>query len=263
MRRILLCVFFVLCAVGRAAFSNVPETIDISWMVGDNIYSQSTCEYGGDVILPDAPTKRGHTFIGWRRNYVELEYLESTGTQAIDTGYVFSGYNNEVVIKFELLEIPSLTDACLTGAEDNGNNWAFVSRVAKGAEVLTVLQHPNVSHKPTIRVFPGLIYVLKMSQNDNNYLAEISEQIYSVVNKQSSYTTTSFALFADKYNTGEYTQMIEARIYYVQIYSDTTLVRDFIPVLDLSGVPCMYDRVTKEYFYNQGTGQFIAGPIKS
>lgn len=32
-----------------------------------------------------------------------------------------------------------------------------------------------------------------------------------------------------------------------------------ISVLDPSGIPCMYDRVTKQPFYNAGTGAFIAG----
>ena len=33
------------------------------------------------------------------------------------------------------------------------------------------------------------------------------------------------------------------------------------PVLDKNGTPCMYDNVTDQFFYNAGTGQFIAGPV--
>lgn len=35
-----------------------------------------------------------------------------------------------------------------------------------------------------------------------------------------------------------------------------TKVRDLIPVLDKSNVPCMYDRVTNKLFYNAGSGTF-------
>ena len=35
--------------------------------------------------------------------------------------------------------------------------------------------------------------------------------------------------------------------------------RKYIPAVDSSGKPCMYDRVTKQPFYNNGTGQFIVG----
>lgn len=31
----------------------------------------------------------------------------------------------------------------------------------------------------------------------------------------------------------------------------------FVPALDQSGVPCMYDMVSKKPFYNQGTGEFL------
>jgi hypothetical protein len=35
----------------------------------------------------------------------------------------------------------------------------------------------------------------------------------------------------------------------------------FIPVLDGAGTPCMYDKEEKKFYYNAGTGQFIAGPV--
>ena len=51
------------------------------------------------------------------------------------------------------------------------------------------------------------------------------------------------------------------RMYNFKIYDNDTLVRDFIPVLDDNGIPCMYDKVEDKFYYNMGTGQFIAGPV--
>ena len=51
------------------------------------------------------------------------------------------------------------------------------------------------------------------------------------------------------------------KIYYFKIYDNDVLVRDFIPVLDNYGTPCMYDKVERKFYYNAGTGDFIAGPI--
>ena len=49
-------------------------------------------------------------------------------------------------------------------------------------------------------------------------------------------------------------------IYFFKAWdSNGGLVRDMIPVLDWNYVPCMYDRVTEQLFYNAGTGDFIAG----
>ncbi len=46
---------------------------------------------------------------------------------------------------------------------------------------------------------------------------------------------------------------------YFKIYSNNKLVRDFIPVLDEDNKPCLYDKVEKKYYYNQGTGEFLYG----
>lgn len=50
------------------------------------------------------------------------------------------------------------------------------------------------------------------------------------------------------------------RLYEFKIWNENLeLVRNFIPVLDKNDEPCFYDLVTKEFFYNQGTGQFGYG----
>ena len=48
------------------------------------------------------------------------------------------------------------------------------------------------------------------------------------------------------------------RIYRVQIFDNATseLLMDLIPVLDYADVPCMYDRVSNTCLYNAGTGTF-------
>jgi hypothetical protein len=49
------------------------------------------------------------------------------------------------------------------------------------------------------------------------------------------------------------------KIYSFLVYENNTLIQDLRPALDYNNVACMYDMVTGKYFYNQGTGEFIAG----
>ena len=52
------------------------------------------------------------------------------------------------------------------------------------------------------------------------------------------------------------------KVYYNRIYNaNNELIQDLRPCLDPNNVACMYDMVTGTYFYNQGTGEFIAGDI--
>jgi hypothetical protein len=55
---------------------------------------------------------------------------------------------------------------------------------------------------------------------------------------------------------------MRGKIFYVQIYDNNILVRDFIPARRNSdGVLGMYDTVTNTFFTNAGTGEFIAGTV--
>ena len=56
--------------------------------------------------------------------------------------------------------------------------------------------------------------------------------------------------------TGIYNNF-KGEIYNVKISENNSIVRDFIPSLDRTGTPCMFDLVTRKRFYNSGTGQFI------
>lgn len=251
MRRILLCVCFALCTFGQVAFSNVPDSIDIKWMVGGNIYSQSTCEYAGDVILPDAPTKRGHTFVGWRRNYVELEYLESTGTQYIDTGVNPTKQTNVEVI-YKVLQYSSGNNVAIYGAYSQ-QVGCFIGAINNGVNYIndTNVSSSSVPAFELNTIYKDLNVEITLIRNGKNYVIPQVE-------------ASDFNIYIFGRNaSGKVERIGQTQIYKLKIIQDSVLVRDFIPVLDLSGVPCMYDRVTNEFFYNQGTGQFIAGPIKS
>jgi hypothetical protein len=43
---------------------------------------------------------------------------------------------------------------------------------------------------------------------------------------------------------------------YCKIYNNDVLIKDFIPVLDDNDIPCLYEQVEQEYYYNKGSGAF-------
>ena len=71
----------------------------------------------------------------------------------------------------------------------------------------------------------------------------------------------TYPLFCYRGNNGGNSGYIKMRLYSCQIYNNRTLVRDFRPCYDPDGVACLYDEVTETYFYNKGTGNFIAGGV--
>ena len=67
-----------------------------------------------------------------------------------------------------------------------------------------------------------------------------------------------FALHAEWMNP-QIMDYCKERIYSTKIYDSDTLVRDYIPVIDSTSRPCLFDKVGKECYYNQGTGEFLWG----
>ena len=62
-RFILTLIAIFICTIAYA------ENITINWGVDNQTYTTTACEIGGDVALPTTPTKRGHIFRGWQKNY--------------------------------------------------------------------------------------------------------------------------------------------------------------------------------------------------
>ena len=55
----------------------------------------------------------------------------------------------------------------------------------------------------------------------------------------------------------------KGKVYYLKIYNSGTLVRNMLPCKNESGIVGMYDIIEKKFYNNNGTGTFIAGPIKT
>lgn len=68
--------------------------------------------------------------------------------------------------------------------------------------------------------------------------------------------TKSIYLFSTNYANSS-TINWNGRIYRAKISEGAEIVRDFIPCADSDGVPCMYDLITQTAYYNVGSGTFL------
>ena len=238
----------------------IAETINLHWL-NDNgtTYTESTCTVNDDLIIPTTPpTKYGYTFTGWELlPFTPIEYLESTGTQWIDTGVIISGPNAKVILTFEINESQN---SSFSGAQNYGTNWALIPHISNTN--LHFYQKQSLQAALGINIELNKIYTLEMLQEDGFFTRTVNGISLHVQNQQTSYPTdVTYALFACKARVNFAIEFSKAKIYSAKIYDNDVLVRDFIPVLDKNGTPCMYDLVEHKFYYNAGTGQFIAGPI--
>ena len=240
-------ILIILCAVFICGVA-IAQTI--RWHIGDTVYQTTTCNAGESITPPTAPEKFGYSFVRYDA-YTPIEYLESTGTQWIDTGYV-----PNISTKIEIVGRQGGGDCEMFGISDtlfvfnnniNSSGSLFYSFFAPWDGPLT----PNLSDG---------VHIVSMSKHGGLIIDNI--KIVDLENTTSTSTKYRISLFGRIDNaSGTIQKLGSHKIYSFKIYDNDILVRDFVPVLDGNGTPCMYDNVEHKFYYNAGTGQFIAGPV--
>lgn len=191
-------------------------------------------------------------FLGGRdiipANYTEVEYLESTGTQYIDTGvdYGLSNYN-----QIRLVVDTSFTNTSPQYSVHGCGDGATACYIGLEYNKLSNGNGKTVStSSSTYTTGTRATFDLNMATGTYS-VTGYSDITFTPV--QPTGTTLNFFLFAC--DPGIYTS---AKIYSCQIYDNDTLIRDFVPVLDNEGVACLYDTVEGKTYYNAGSGEFLA-----
>ncbi len=255
--------FLLFLSAAFIATTAIAHTIN--WYVDDSVYHTTICESGENVTPPTAPEKYGYTFRGWK-SYTPIEYLESDGIDAcyINTG-IKPNYNTtkiEVDAVLDLATGKHDTAGALFGCRQYPTYAVGIRDV--GAYNQQIFQFgAERLFSPNGAFIYGSRHVFVLSRDgfsvDNLFFE------YSEFNDfgQSTYDMYMFACNDDyqSSNKPKARSYTPAKIYYFKIWNNNILVRDFIPVLDKDGVPCMYDLVEHKFYYNAGTGDFIAGPI--
>lgn len=186
----------------------------------------------------------------------EIEYLESSGTQWIDTG-IYPTNNTIAKIKFMNLQT---TGDVIFGMYD-GENHSYRVFNAQGYSSYFDTGDESSNGRliaSEIKIYPDVISVLELG---NKYIKDINNDVTKTGTiYNTTYNKTITLNFYEAASPSGY-KYSKNRWYYVQLYENATLVLDLIPVR-VGQVGYMYDKVSGQYFGNAGTGDFILGPDK-
>ena len=187
------------------------------------------------------------------QGYTEVEYLESTGTQYIDTEVV-GNLNTHIYIKFKVLRYDSNGYSSICGNYNSANNSITLYVGQNNANYVIRFGSYNRQYFPIGETNKD--YIIEYNKN----IITINEETYNVGANNTFSTNGSLYIFGRNVNGSLGTGALIGRIYYFRIYEDEKKVGDLIPCLDSDGRKCMYDTVSGTPLYNQGTGDFTAGP---
>ena len=180
--------------------------------------------------------------------YTQLEYIESSGEQYIDTG-VSPNQDTRITMTAMLTEAPS-EFAAFFGARTGGNSqfwlfWNGNSNIFQGRYGTATIDISVSAQQECVCDF-----------NKNNLSINGTSGYTGAATFQSSYS----AYLCGVNSSGALQYPASIRISSCEIYNDGTLVRSFVPVKDESGAVGLYDTTGKSFYANAGSGSFTAGP---
>lgn len=170
-------------------------------------------------------------------SYTELNYIQSTGTQYIDTGITMNKTDN-VIIEQKCAISNDRYAGCNGYTQWTGDITNNVDSVVK-------VVYTSTNNTETIYV-DG---VQKTSNLWDNY--------------NGSNVKIGIFKLGEEGNTWHESSAQVGILYYCKIYKNNKLVRDFVPAQrDEDSVVGLYDKVSKMFFVNNGTGNFVSGGVK-
>ena len=186
--------------------------------------------------------------------YRQLEYIQSTGTQYIDTG--FKPNNNTRVLCDIDIETSNATTAAIFGGRDSTSSSSKSFVLWKISA--TAFRSDFGSATVQVAVTPTGRHVI--DKNKAVCTVDDTSATNTSATFQASYNLTLFAV--NGAGTIDSRRVI-AKLYSCKVYDNGTLIRDFIPCLKSDGTIGLWDDVNSVFYGNAGTGTFISGGYTS
>ena len=218
-------------------------------------------KYGSKYGTLPTPAKEGYSFVGWTEKnyelpseYQEVEYIESTGSQYINTEY-YADINTKLEI--ETMVTDTSTDnkyPQITGARNYYHASSAIQVAYSLRDNCVVIDYGNAGNTA---VEAGKNKKINITiENNAHYVNNIMSEQTGTFSGKSSYPLWIF----DDNNCGSGEQKYIGRIYSYKIYESGVLVRNFVPCYRKSDNTIgLYDTVEGKLYTNIGSGTFLKG----
>lgn len=180
--------------------------------------------------------------------YTKVEYIQSSGTQYIDTGFK---PNQDTRISITVDFPSSGHTAWLYGGRTSAgsNSFGFLC-LSSGA-----YRFDYASSNKELTTKPTGIFTIDSDKNKCYINGELAATV--------TYTTFSSPVnmyIFNNNNNGSLSGGSSAKLYNCSVYDNGVLIRHFIPCKNPDGAVGLYDTIGKQFYANAGTGEFTAGP---
>lgn len=188
---------------------------------------------------------------------VELEYIMSTGTQFISTGFI---PNNNTRVQMELTVLNGASGYLFgsiytneKAAQEDPDTYTYLGASYNNG---TITFGYNQDNSKTISVGTSFTKMtLDMNKNQltvNGQSVQYDASEFKMKNNMALLTYSKDGYFQ--------TPALSAFLHSCKIWNDGVLIRDYIPYQNKLGDVGLWDKVNSVFYGNFGTGKFMAGP---
>lgn len=183
--------------------------------------------------------------------YTKLEYIQSSGTQFIDTGVV-GKTGVKAVGKFRPLSLESCIVLGCYGSQ------RFYMLSFNGSNI----RYGYVDwYTATTAVYANLDYAFEVDFSAGKQHLKLNGTTY-ISSSNATTFNNNCTIYAFAYNdNGPAGDFAKCRMYSLQLYDNDTLVRDFVPCINPNGNIGLYDLVNKKFYGNAGSGVFVGSEV--
>ena len=196
------------------------------------------------------------------------DYIASSGTQYIDTGYIVQSNTKFEVVYSGITSSLSGQYPTLYGARtDYQNNSCqfLVRQTTTDRGFYTWSDRNGTIDENIVSMSTWFGRKIVLTVDKNGLLLQSANAFYTTSGVSNAYSGTpvnNLPIFIFALNNGGSAPLdtfLTGKLYLFRIYEGNTLVHEFLPHKDENNIVCLKDTVTGNIKYNAGTGAFTYG----
>ena len=183
--------------------------------------------------------------------YQEVEYIQLSGEQYIDTNYaLWANTNWKIEYKFDVNEFYAYNN--MIGSLETSNSYNEIWITSDGNYYI---RFTDVGRTSLGILELNTPYTIIHDNTGTNLLNYVNSELVQTSNKANTSLNYKLGL-----GHREGAKFLKGKIYYAKFWNGNELVRNFVPCYRKSDNEAgMYDTVNNVFYTNEGDGEFIVG----
>jgi len=185
----------------------------------------------------------------------EVAYLQSDSAAYIDSEISGDSNNLKIEAKFSFQTFVQYGAIFGNYISESTNCWRLILGQYSNDPALACANSNPSGGNNNITLSAGSVHTLELSRS-----ALVLDGVSTAPTISAGTSNAeNICIFNRSLSAPNTSRDIGARIYYFKAWNGATLIRDFVPVIDWQGSPCFFDKVSKTFFRNVGSGSFTYG----